>query len=169
MVKSNVKEKVKSKGKSKCKAKGKAKGKAKTKTKTKAKTKTKTKAKTKVIKVEVNVRLSGIKALCTRFSNGVAKVLSYRAWKEYEDRYCDVIRLLLSGKTFEDSISLLNNDLIFDIVDPEAMNKYVIEGYLHCPKCNGCRISSEEAQTRSCDESKTQFNTCITCLHQWKF
>jgi len=160
MVKTKVKTKAKPKAKPKVKAKARAKAGAKARVKAKPKVKP---------KVKIDARLSGIKALRVRFSKGEAKVLSYRAWKEDEDRYCDIIRLLLSGQTFEESISLLNKDLTFDIVDPEAMNKYVIEGYLHCPKCNGCRISSEEAQTRSCDESKTQFNTCITCRHQWKF
>ena len=39
---------------------------------------------------------------------------------------------------------------------------------IKCGKCKNNKISYQELQTRSGDESMTIFFTCIVCGHKWK-
>ena len=46
---------------------------------------------------------------------------------------------------------------------PESMSSLYV-----CRKCKGRETSYYEVQTRSADETMTQFITCLNCYHYWK-
>ncbi len=95
--------------------------------------------------------------------------LEQTVWNDGSENYARVIRLLLQGKSYETAKETLKQDIRFKEVVVEDTDKYVVEGMTECPKCKSRRVRTTEQQTRGCDESKTQFNLCVECKHQWKF
>lgn len=89
--------------------------------------------------------------------------LEQKVYEEYRDNYARVIRLLLQGRDYRS----IHTGTKLKIV--QSTDELVVEGMTTCPKCKGRRVRTTEMQTRGCDESKTQFNLCVECKHQWKF
>jgi DNA-directed RNA polymerase subunit M/transcription elongation factor TFIIS len=95
--------------------------------------------------------------------------LEEMAWKNGKDNYARTIRLLLTGEKYEAVMAKLNINATVSEVIVENTDHLVVEGMTQCPKCRSRRVRTNEMQTRGCDESKTQFNQCVECKHQWKF
>ena len=60
-------------------------------------------------------------------------------------------------------------------IKEKIMAKYIntkptqeYDGFFKCGKCKNNKVSYQELQTRSGDESMTIFFTCIVCGHKWK-
>lgn len=95
--------------------------------------------------------------------------LEEMAWNNGQDNYTRVIRMLLQGEEYDDIMTRLNTNVPVANVILENTDHLVVEGMTQCPKCKSRRVRTNEMQTRGCDESKTQFNQCVECKHQWKF
>jgi DNA-directed RNA polymerase subunit M/transcription elongation factor TFIIS len=99
----------------------------------------------------------------------IAKPLEENVWKAGQENYARSIRLLLKGEKYEDILTQLKMNVQVSEVVVENTDDMVVEGMTKCPKCKSRRVRTTEMQTRGCDESKTQFNQCVECKHQWKF
>ena len=100
--------------------------------------------------------------------NFVNNLISLISMYNY-DRAIDLLKkesnldqFMFNTLLFEQPKSIINDMYIKTLKQPRF-----ITGFYKCPECHSSNVRTRTLQTRSGDESSTDFNTCMGCGKKW--